>query len=332
VSKTAPNYLLLRKKLAVYFYEGDKNMTSFAIIRTKKHKSIASIRNISKHHTRETPCKTADPTKTPKNLFFGAGSSGLEVGRKVRAVISDAEKKHGKKFRSDSVKAIEYLMTASNEFWKTASKQDRAGYLKKCLQWLEEKHGAGCVVASWIHLDERSPHIHAVVVPLSNGVLNAKAFLGGRETCSNLQTDFYTHCGKPFGLLRGVMKSEAKHMKVADFWAAIDAPEPKPTKLEYAKAAMGVEVKTINDALTKAKSLKAFEPVQKEIKSRLKNIDLRERELAVKESFLGDKVRLSQRVSDLEKENENLKMKLRKLETPAPGTYVPGQTIDITPR
>jgi hypothetical protein len=299
-------------------------MTSFAIIRTKKHKSLAAIRNISKHHTREITCKTADPAKTPRNLFYGAGSTGANVAKKVREVISDAEKKHGKKFRSDSVKAIEYLMTASPEFWKKATKQEKSGYLKKCLSWLEKKHGAGCVVASWIHFDERSPHIHAVVVPLLNGVLNAKAYLGGRETCSELQTDFYTQCGVPFGLSRGVIKSEAKHMKVADFWASMDAPEPKPTKGDFAKAALGMEVPSINDALTQSQALKAFEAAQNNLKTRMKRIDLRERELAVQESFLGDKLKLSQRVSELERENETLKMKVRKLETPSPGTYVPG--------
>jgi hypothetical protein len=304
-------------------------MTAFAILRTKKHKSLASIRNISKHHTREIKCKTADPDKTHKNITYGAGSSGANVAKKVQEVISEAEKKHGRKFRSDSVKAIEYLMTASPEFWKTATKEAKAGYLKKCLKYLEQKHGAGCVVASWIHLDERSPHIHAVVVPLCNGVLNAKAYLGGREACSDLQTDFYAQCGAPFGLVRGLIKSEAKHMKVADFWASMDAPEPKPTKADYAKAAIGMDVPSINDALTQANALKAFESAQKNLKSRMKRIDLRERELAVQESYLGDKLKLSQRVSELERENETLKNKVWSLEHPKPGTYVPGQSVGI---
>lgn len=302
-------------------------MTAFAILRTKKYKSLAAIRNISKHHTREIKCKTADPLRTPKNVFYGAGKTGAEAAKKVKDVISEAQQKHGKKFRSDSVKAVEYVMTASHEFWKTATHKDRVGYLKKCREWLAEKHGAGCVVAEWIHFDERSPHIHALVVPLCNGVLNAKAFLGGRETCSDLQTDFYTHCGEPFGLERGLIKSEAKHMKQADWWAAIDAPALTPTKMDFAKAAVGIEVPSVTNALVQANALKAFEGSQENLKKRVKKVNERERELAVKESILGDKMKLSARVSELELENTKLKAKVLALENPKPGTFTPGHRV-----
>jgi cell shape-determining protein MreC len=109
----------------------------------------------------------------------------------------------------------------------------------------------------------------------------------------------------------------------------MDAPEPKPTKADYAKAAIGMDVPSINDALTQANALKAFESAQKNLKSRMKRIDLRERELAVQESYLGDKLKLSQRVSELERENETLKNKVWSLEHPKPGTYVPGQSVGI---
>lgn len=300
-------------------------MTAFAILRTKKYKSLAAIRNIAKHHTREKPCTTADPLRTPKNVFYGAGSTGAEAARKVKDVISEAQQKHGKKFRSDSVKAVEYVMTASHEFWKTASKADKLGYLKKCRGWLAEKHGAGCVVAEWIHLDERSPHIHAIVVPLCNGVLNAKAFLGGKEACSDMQTDFHTQCGAPFGLERGLIKSEAKHMNQADWWAAIGSTDLTPSKMDYAKAAIGIEVATVKNTLIQANALKAFERSQENLKKRVKKVNDRERELAVQESFLGDKMKLSQRVSELERENETLKNRVRSLEG-SKVHYSPGQT------
>ena len=301
-------------------------MTNFAILRTKKYKSLQSISGVAKHHTREIPCKTADITKTPKNKFWGAGASSKEVRQKVKNIIAEAQEKAPRKFRDNNVKAIEYVLTASPEWWKTASRDDRNGYLKKCRSWLEDKHGRGCIAAEWLHLDERSPHLHALCVPLFEGVLNAKHFLGGKKVCSDLQTDFHKQCGEPYGLERGIMKSEAKHMRAVDWWAALDAPTPKPTRLDFAKAAAGVDVPAVTVALQQAQALKAFQTAESNVKGRVAALRLRERELAVQESVFGDKVKLSQRVAELERENTALKSKVRTLETPQPGTYVPGQS------
>lgn len=304
-------------------------MTNFAILRTKKYKSLQSITGVAKHHTREIPCKTADITKTPQNKFWGAGASAKDVRNKVKTIISEAQKNAPRKFRDNTVKAIEYVMTASPEWWKTATREERNGYLKKCRSWLEKKHGRGCIAAEWLHLDEASPHLHAIVVPLFEGVLNAKHFLGGKRVCSELQTDFHKQCGEPYGLERGIIKSDAKHMRAVDWWAALNAPTPKPTKVDFAKAALGVDVPAVATALLQAQALKAFQTAESNVKGRVAAIRRRERELAVEESFLGDKLKLSMRVSELERENAALKIKVRTLETPQPGTYVPGQGVSL---
>lgn len=303
-------------------------MTAFAIIRTHKHKHLASIVGVARHHAREVPCPSADTTLTPKNMAWGAGKSASQaVGDKVKQVIDDAEKTRGKKFRSDSVKAIEYLMTASPEFWKSATRDQKKGYLNKCRGWLEDKHGAGCIVAEWLHVDEASPHLHAIIVPLKDGVLNAKAFLGGKARLRDLQTDFAKSCGEPYGLSRGLEGSGAKYVKATDWWAALNAPTPEPSRMDFAKAAIGIEVPSVELALKQSQALKAFDTAQHNVRSRIKKVDSRERELAVKESILGDKVKLSARVSELEQENEKLKAKVLALENPKPGTTTPGHRV-----
>lgn len=317
------------KKLAVWFYRGDRTMTNFAIIRTKKHKSLQAITGIAKHHSREIPCPTADVNLTSKNHGWGAASTSKMVGEKVQQIISDAQKNAPRKFRDDSVKAIEYLMTASPDFWKTASKEDRSSFIKRSRSWLEKKHGAGCVVAEWLHVDEHSPHIHAIVIPLVDGVLNAKHFLGGKARMRALQDDFAKQVGEPVGLLRGLKGSDVTHTPAADWWAALNAPTPQPSRVDFAKAAVGINVPSIDLAYQQAQALNAIQSESLKTKKRIKAVDQRERKLAVEESFLGDKMKLSQRVSELERENETLKNKVRSLETPKPGTYVPGQSVGI---
>lgn len=299
-------------------------MPSFAIIRTKKHKHVASIIGVARHHAREVPCPTADPEKASKNMAWGAGKSASQaVGNQVTKVIEEAQKKAGKKFRSDSVKAIEYLMTASHEWWQSASPKQKNGYLQKCRSWLENKHGAGCVVAEWLHVDERSPHLHAIVVPLQNGVLNAKYFLGGRERLRDLQDDFAAVCGKPYGLARGVRGSEALHVPVADWWSALNAPAAQPKKLDFAKAAMGIEVPVIALA---AKQSRAF-AVQRSNSLKLRNravlVEKKAEALSASTSHIEQREAAqnakTERLITLEKENMVLRGQLVKLAPAAPG-------------
>ena len=304
-------------------------MSNFAILRTKKHKHLSSIAGVGRHHTRQIPCKTADITKAHLNRFWGAGGSAKDVRARVESIIDEAQKKAPRKFRTDTVKAIEYVFAASPEWWKTASREQRNGYLKKCRSWLEKKHGRGCIAAEWLHMDEASPHLHALAIPLVNGVLNAKHFLGGKAVCSELQTDFHKQCGEPYGLERGIIKSEAKHMRSVDWWAALNAPTPKPTKLDFAKAAAGIDVPAVQIPLLQAQALKAFQTAESNVKGRVAALRLRERELAVQESVFGDTVKLSRKVAELERENAALKSMVRTLETPQPGTYVPGQGVSF---
>ena len=62
-----------------------------------------------------------------------------------------------------------------------------------------------------VHHDEGTPHIHLVVVPLKDGKLNARHFIGGhRDRMKELQDDFYEKVGKKFGLDRGISKEMTK--------------------------------------------------------------------------------------------------------------------------
>ena len=135
-------------------------MRNFAILGTKKHKHLSSIAGVGRHHTRQIPCKTADITKAHLNRFWGAGGTAKELSDRVESIIDEAQKKAPRKFRTDTVKAIEYVLTASPEWWKTASRDERNGYLKKCRSWLEKKHGRGCIAAEWLHMDALCVRTH----------------------------------------------------------------------------------------------------------------------------------------------------------------------------
>lgn len=306
-------------------------MTAFAILRIKKHKNIGSLVGVARHHCREIACPTADPSKSSLNRSWRSASEGSKaVGAQMRQVIKEAQSKADRKFRTDSVKGVEYMLTASNEWWQTADKKARTGFLTSARQWVEDRHDDATVVASWLHLDERSPHLHIFVVPLKDGVLNAKHFFGGAKKMEAMQDDFWKVCGEPYGLSRGLKKSAEVHTPVADWWAALNAPTAQPSKFDHAKASIGIEVPSIDVA---AKQSRAYEVSKKAIsKARTKAalVSKRESELDAKAVHLAERERMAdgriERLTTLEKENIALRAQLAKL---APVPVAPGQELDL---
>jgi flagellar biosynthesis GTPase FlhF len=138
------------------------------------------------------------------------------------------------KRRKDAVLAIEYLITASPEFFKTKPWKMQREYFNAAIEWLKERHGTENVVCLNLQLDETSPHLVAYCVPITkDGRLSAKDFLGGRKILSAMQTDFAERVGKRVGLERGVEGSKAKHTTAKQYAAALNkapglAPPAKP--------------------------------------------------------------------------------------------------------
>ena len=57
---------------------------------------------------------------------------------------------------------------------------------------------------------------------------------------------------------RGLEKSKAKHMPVRDFWAKVSQPTPRPSLLDFAKAAVGVKVPAVEHLVAKASTAEAL--------------------------------------------------------------------------
>ncbi|MFC5534821.1 MobV family relaxase, partial [Rhodocytophaga aerolata] len=88
-----------------------------------------------------------------------------------------------------------------------------------CHQWLKEQYGEKNIVNFTTHVDEQTPHIHAVIVPIDpKGKLNCRAYLGGREKLRGLQ-DSFAQAHQGIGLERGIKGSKANHTTVKAFYA-----------------------------------------------------------------------------------------------------------------
>ena len=216
---------------------------SFCILRTKKLKTISAVARSARHTFREDATPNADPIRTPTNRLVGQKSSSSLIGA-LRALLPE-------KRRKDAVLAIEYLVTASPEFFHGEGNTTltRSSFFNAALEFLRLKHGQKNIISAAVHLDETTPHLVVYAVPLNaTGKLCAKDFLGGRAKLSQLQTDFHGNVGSRFGLKRGVQGSRAKHQDVKKFYAAIQVqPELKSlSPLDKVAEAFGIKTAAVH--------------------------------------------------------------------------------------
>jgi 5S rRNA maturation endonuclease (ribonuclease M5) len=195
---------------------------SMVILRTAKLTSVGNIAGSGKHNFREREVANAQPDRSHLNRSEGAQTTE-ELLAAVQARLATVPT-----VRKNAVLAVEYFIGASPEFFTSTDRQGREAFFEDAKLWLQDRHGGENVVAFTRHYDETSPHVCAYVVPIDErGKLNARAFLGGRQLLSAMQTDFAERVGEPHGLERGIEGSQAKHVEVKDYYARVKAPTPE---------------------------------------------------------------------------------------------------------
>lgn len=138
------------------------------------------------------------------------------------------------KRRNDKVKEAEEITISRGERWRKPQKNAASAiefaisftpgaitkasvmkaYFADVRAFLDKKYGLNTF--HWAtHFDEKTPHMHVLMVPIvrdENGLkYSSGAFLGGREGLRKLQDEISGSVGKKYGLERGTPDSEARH-------------------------------------------------------------------------------------------------------------------------
>ena len=123
--------------------------------------------------------------------------------------------------RSKSVVADELLMSASHDFFKDMTRDEIINWANTCMEFVYNDLGYAKeqVLHSVLHLDEKTPHIHCVVVPLikkfdkrtktERYTISKKQYIKDNEHLSLLQDKYHkrlTDAG--YCLERGIKESE----------------------------------------------------------------------------------------------------------------------------
>jgi len=189
---------------------------SYAIMRAAKLSTMGSVAASLAHCFRERETPNADTSRTHENEHVEAKTKDEAMGR-MHALLPE-------KRRKDAVLAVEYLMTASPEWWKSAGQSQQDEFFARSLTWLKDKYGAQNVFVATVHRDEKSPHLAAFVVPMTvDGRLSAKEFIGNRDKMRSDQTSF-AQAVRDLGLERGIEGSKARHQRIQQHYGQLERP------------------------------------------------------------------------------------------------------------
>lgn len=209
----------------------------FAIITfrsTGPIKTWAAMRAANVHNARTKPLAHAVVGAPAPEHLVGTGDLVADVKRHLRGAKLDPDR-----LRKNGVIAFEAILSASAEFFDAGTDEERAGRLTawKAAQreWALERYGAHRVASMVLHVDEKVPHIHLVVVPLEvkrdgrRKDADARWSLVGRTISGpgrfDEVQDEYAMAMAPFGLSRGVRGSGRKHEPVPVYLARMAAKE-----------------------------------------------------------------------------------------------------------
>ena len=179
----------------------------YAILRFAKYKG-PEIGHIESHNerTKEKYASNPDVDTSRSHLNFHL----VTPQRKYRAEAEKQIAEAGCRTRSDSVRVVEALVTASPEFFKGKKKSEVKAYFTEALNFIRAHQDPKTIISAVVHMDEKTPHMHLCFVPLTeDGRLSAKEIVGNKKKLTQWQDRFWEHMVKKYpDLERGESASE----------------------------------------------------------------------------------------------------------------------------
>lgn len=292
----------------------------YAVLHLEKAKGTDS--RMSAHIERTVHPKNADRTRTHLNRELVQFPEG--VRNRTQAITHRIETAGiRRKVSANQVKAIRILLTGSNKDMKQMEAEGRIeDWCNDSLKWIRETYGEQNLVSAVLHMDEKTPHIHATVIPIVTGerrkagqeeqngkkkyrkknpqdVRLCADDVMARHRLKHYQ-DTYAQAMNKYGLQRGVDGSLAKHISTMQYYKQL--VEQQDSLQENIENLLGLE----EEAMKKLKQVKGEINVQK-MKGAAVNATTAIAD-GVSSLFGGSKVKR------LEEENENLKRNIVNLQ------------------
>ena len=323
---------------------------NYGIFRSQPIMTINDLAQIGSHNKREKKAyksnKDIKLELTKNNIELVPLTEKYVKGFKLK--VKDYEKEHNERMKTErperkktfnemlnkskSVVADELLFTASHKFFDNMSKEDIMRWANTCMDFVYNDLGykKEQVLHATIHMDELTPHIHCVVIPLVKKLdkrtnterytISKKQYIRDNIHLSELQ-DIYNVRLKEAGfeLERGIKGSDAEHQKVKEFKKTTRYLENKVITINK-----GLD-NAVNDFEEKMKTTKntfidkEYVKVKKDTFDSMKNV-IKESKKVMEfqpkmEQLFNEVETFTKSHQTLEKENNNLQREVKALTT-----------------
>lgn len=199
---------------------------SYAIIRNEKY-TLNQLNVIYRHNERK------NTNYSNKDIIRENGKNNYSLKQcptTYEKVFRDIKNKYNLqgKIKNISNVACEYIITASPDFFENLSQQEIKRYFESAYKFVcgFKNLGEQYIISAKVHLDESTPHLHLVYLPVVHTIdkksgkniekLCCTDFWKGKNSYKYLQDNFYDYITKSgFDLERGDTKDN-KHIKIED--------------------------------------------------------------------------------------------------------------------
>ena len=284
------------------------------ILRTAKVKSNAQITQACEHNFRLRPQHNIDASRSHLNqVLVNTLSVDLTNASDMQQKLKEHYASLGIKPRSDSVLMMEFVVSASPDFFLGKTPDKVKEWAKEQTDFFSQKFGEQLKMGV-LHLDERTPHIHFLVSTEMKSVkkyrnqagaffkeawsLNAKRY--DRKFLIDLHTEHASH-NKKFGLKRGVRGSMRKHTDLKEFYRMVNKAMNADYQKQIEQTINGLETGLLSGKVSIEEVKQKFAPMVNNVLKQNK---------ALREKFVMDikawAEKLSQKEDELNKKEAEL--------------------------
>ena len=283
----------------------------YAILRFAKYKG-PEIGHIEAHNERAKEKYASNP-----DVDTGRSHLNFHLVMPERKYRAEAEKQiaaAGCRTRSDSVRVVEALVTASPEFFKGKKHSEVKSYFTEALDFIKQNQNSETIISAVVHMDEKTPHMHLCFVPLTEEKrLSAKEIVGNKKKLTWWQDEFWKHMVKKYpDLERGESASETgrTHIPPRLFKEAVHLnrmkeqimailndsnPFNKKAKAEELEALLDKYIPGVEVMRTK---LKKYDKTYKELTA--ENAELEKKLSSASKESVRKKLEISQKLNELD--------------------------------
>ena len=220
---------------------------NYAIFRSEPIYTLQDLAQIGSHNKREKQAYKSNPDiklnmsqynvelvplaeKYVKGFYNITKDYRKEHEERMKIEREDRKRKFNTMLdNSRNVVADELLFTATNRFFKNMSNEDLMKWANTCMEFVYEDLGytKEQVLHAILHVDEKTPHIHCVVVPLVKKLdkrsnterytISKKQYIKDNIHLSQLQDKYHQRLTeKGFDLERGIKGSDNVNINIKE--------------------------------------------------------------------------------------------------------------------